>query len=183
MALTPSNMLPLGTSAPDFELPDPQNKLYTRDQCRQTNGLIVVFMCNHCPYVQHLKPALAELGRRAADMQIGMVGISANDIVNYPDDAPQYMANDVQQYGYTFPYLFDEDQQVAKAYDAACTPDFYVFNGDLELVYRGQFDASRPGNNVPVTGDDLYQALTALHQGQPVNSDQTPSVGCNIKWK
>lgn len=183
MALTPSNMVPLGTPAPDFELPDPTGKVYRLADVRGPNGLLVVFMCNHCPFVKHLKPALAEAGRRLAEKGVGMVGINSNDVTQYPDDAPEKMLEDIREFGYTFPYLYDESQAVARAYDAACTPDFYLFDKDLKLVYRGQFDDSRPGNGIPVTGADLYAAVDAMVEGRPVSPNQKPSIGCNIKWK
>lgn len=183
MALTESTMLPLGTTAPEFTLPDGEGKLHALNEIAQKNGLLVVFMCNHCPYVIHLKQALAEAGKRLADKGIGMVGISANDVANYPDDAPEKMVEDAQQFGYTFPYLYDESQQTAKAYDAACTPDFYLFDSAMKLVYRGQFDDSRPGNDKPVTGSDIYAAADAMVAGTPISQEQKPSIGCNVKWK
>ncbi|MBN1378359.1 MAG: thioredoxin family protein [Gammaproteobacteria bacterium] len=183
MSLTPSNMLPLGTIAPDFKLPDAQGKIFTRDEILQANGLLVVFMCNHCPYVVLLKEALAALGSKLQSLQIGMAGINANDVTNYPDDAPDKMLQDIKHFNYTFPYLYDESQATAKAYDAACTPDFFLFDQELRLVYRGQFDEARPGNGVPVTGKDLYAAIDALVAGKPINTQQKPSMGCNIKWK
>jgi peroxiredoxin len=183
MSLTPSNMIPLGTRAPSFELPDGRGQRYGLEDVRGENGLLVVFMCNHCPYVKHLKTALVEAGNKLAAMGVGMVGINSNDVANYPDDAPEKMVEDAETYGYPFPYLYDETQEVAKAYDAACTPDFYLFDKDLKLVYRGQFDDSRPGSDAPVTGRDLYAAVEAMVGGEPVPADQTPSMGCNIKWK
>lgn len=183
MALTPSNMLPLGIQAPDFTLPDASGNTHTLDSVKKANGLLVVFMCNHCPYVIHLKEALAEAANKLAALGVGMVGINSNDIANYPDDAPDKMLLDVAKYSYSFPYLFDESQTVAKAYDAACTPDFYLFNGEAKLVYRGQFDGSRPGNDEPVNGKDLYDAVDALLAGGEITAEQKPSVGCNIKWK
>lgn len=183
MTLTPSNMLPLGTAAPGFELPDGAGHLYQIESIKKANGLLVVFMCNHCPYVVYLKEALADAGKKLAAINVGMVGINANDVVNYPDDAPHEMLQDVARYGYTFPYLYDETQQIAKAYDAACTPDFFLFDKDLKLVYRGQFDDSRPGNNQAVTGDDLWAAVDAMVVGRSIADEQKPSMGCNIKWK
>lgn len=183
MSLTPSNMIPLGTVAPDFRLPDAAGRINTRNDVVRVNGLLVVFMCNHCPYVVLLKHALAELGNKLQDLKIGMVGINANDIANYPADAPDKMLQDIARYDYPFPYLYDESQETAKAYHAACTPDFYLFDGDQSLVYRGQFDDARPGNNVAVTGKDLYAAVDALVEGRPVSKEQKPSMGCNIKWK
>ncbi|MFT5162119.1 MAG: peroxiredoxin [Alteromonadaceae bacterium] len=183
MSLTPSNMLPLGTKAPDFSLPTGADELFSRDQLLKENGLLVVFMSNHCPFVIHLADDLAKLGERMDKMNIGMVGINANDVVSYPADSPQNMVLEAEQRGYRFPYLFDQSQQVAKAYEAACTPDFFLFDGQLKLVYRGQFDASSPGNDVAVSGDSLYQALNCLSKGQAVATNQRPSVGCNIKWR
>lgn len=183
MALTPSTMLPLGTQAPDFSLADGNGEVFNLNQLMQANGLLVVFMSNHCPYVIHLAEGLAKLGREIGDYGVGMVGINANDVESYPADSPEKMVLESQSRGYTFPYLFDATQDVAKACEAACTPDFFLFDGNRKLVYRGQFDASRPGNNLPVTGEDLYAALEALKNQRPIDANQTPSVGCNIKWK
>lgn len=183
MSLTPSNMVPLGSLAPDFTLPDAQGTVFKRDDLVMSKGLLIVFMCNHCPYVKLMKEALADMGKKLQMLDIGMVGINANDVASYPDDAPEQMLRDVESYGYTFPYLFDEDQSVAKAYQAACTPDFFLYDGRLHLIYRGQFDGARPGNGVPVTGEDLYAAVDAMINGKPVSADQKPSMGCNIKWK
>ena len=183
MAETPSTMLPLGTKAPPFRLPDPQGKWVSLDGFKDAPALLVVFMCNHCPYVKHIRSQFAELAKEYQAKGVGVVGINSNDIANYPDDAPEKMAEEIKQVGYTFPYLYDESQEVAKAYRAACTPDFYLFDGDRRLVYRGQFDASRPGSGRPVTGADLRTALDAVLAGRPVPSNQRPSLGCNIKWK
>jgi peroxiredoxin len=183
MALTPSTMLPLGTPAPDFALPDPAGRLVALADFQDAPGLVVVFMCNHCPYVRHLRGGLAQFGRDVQARGLAMVGISANDALNYPEDAPAKMAAEARAAGYTFPYLFDESQAVAKAYRAACTPDFYLFDAERRLVYRGQFDDSRPGNGKPVTGRDLRAAVESLLAGQTVASEQKPSLGCNIKWK
>ncbi len=183
MALTPSNMLPLGTPAPDFSLPDVYGHLISRRDFRSRPGLLVVFMCNHCPYVIHLRRALAQLARDYMPRGITMVGINSNDVERYPADSPANMAAEVKSAGYIFPYLYDADQTVARAYQAACTPDFFLFDAAERLVYRGQFDDSRPGNGRPVTGKDLRAALDAVLAGQPVSAQQTPSVGCNIKWK
>ena len=184
MALTPSNMLELGTQAPNFTLPDGSGQQnYSRDQLFGANGLLVVFMSNHCPYVIHLADALAKLSGEIGDYGVGMVGINSNNVVAYPADSPAKMVEEVANRGYQFPYLFDESQAVAKAYDAACTPDFYLFDGEQKLVYRGRFDNSNPGNGKPVTGQDLYQALEALKAGQPQTARQIPSMGCNVKWK
>ncbi|QKT02953.1 thioredoxin family protein [Ectothiorhodospiraceae bacterium 2226] len=183
MALTPSTMLALGTPAPDFALPDPTGRQYTLADFADQPALLVVFMCNHCPYVKHIR---SELARFAADYQprgLAVVGINANDISQKPDDSPAKMAEEARSVGYTFPYLFDETQAVAKAYMAACTPDFFLFDKARRLVYRGQFDESRPGNNLPVTGNDLRAAAEAALAGEPLPADQKPSIGCNIKWK
>jgi len=183
MALTPSTMLPLGTPAPDFRLPDTQGRVVSRRDFQNHPGLLVVFMCNHCPYVIHLRSALAQLARDYIPRGLGMVGINSNDVERYPADSPARMAAEVKAAGYSFPYLYDADQSVARAYQAACTPDIFLFDAAGRLVYRGQFDDSRPGNGRPVTGRDLRAALDALLAGQPVPTQQTPSVGCNIKWQ
>ena len=183
MALTPSTMLPLGTVAPDFRLPDPGGKLVGRADFQAAPALLVLFICNHCPYVKHLRSGLAQLGRDYTPRGVAIVAISANDAVNYPGDSPVRMAAEAKSAGYTFPYLHDESQAVAQAYRAACTPDFFLFDQARRLVYRGQFDDSRPGNAVPVTGKDLRAALDAVLAGQPVAAAQQPSLGCNIKWK
>jgi peroxiredoxin len=183
MAETPSTMAPLGMKAPDFTLPDPAGKLVSLAEVQGASGLLVMFICNHCPYVKHLAAGLADFGREYQERGIGVVAIAANDADNYPQDGPEAMASEAQERGYTFPYLFDETQGVAKSYTAACTPDFFLFNGDLELVYRGQFDSSRPNSGLPVTGEDLRAAADALLAGEPVSEEQRPSVGCNIKWK
>jgi peroxiredoxin len=183
MALTPSTMLSLGTAAPDFSLPDPDGKRIGLLDFPDAPALLVVFMCNHCPYVQHIRPGLAQLGREYQARSVAVIGISANDVVNYPEDAPAKMAEEIRRAGYTFPYLYDADQAVAKAYRAACTPDFFLFDRQRKLVYRGQMDDSRPGSGVPVTGRDLRLALEAVLAGQPVPAGQKPSLGCNIKWK
>ena len=185
MALTPSTMmLELGATAPDFSLPEPATgKTVTLADFKGAPGLLVVFMCNHCPYFQHIRHALAEFAREYQARGLKVVGINANDAANHPDDSPAKMVEEVKAIKYTFPYLYDETQEVAKAYHAACTPDLYLFDKDFKLVYRGQFDSSRLGNNVPVTGADLRAAADALLSGKPVSPDQKPSIGCNIKWK
>jgi peroxiredoxin len=183
VAATPSTMLPLGTLAPDFALPDPDGKTICLSDFEGTPALLVVFICNHCPFVQHVAGELAVLGRDLAGRGVGMVGISSNDVAAYPDDSPERMAEEAARHGWTFPYLYDDTQEVAKAYRAACTPDAYLFDGDRRLVYRGQLDDSRPGNGVPVTGGDIRAAVEAVLVGQPVPEDQKPSVGCSIKWK
>jgi peroxiredoxin len=183
MALTPSTMLPLGTTAPDFKLPDTNGKTVSLADSKDKSALLVLFICNHCPYVKHIRTGLAELGREYASRSVAIVGINSNDVANYPDDSPAKMKEEARAAGYTFPYLYDESQAVAKAYRAACTPDIYLFDKDRKLVYRGQFDDSRPGNGIPVTGKDLRAALDAVLAGKPVSPNQKTSMGCNIKWK
>jgi peroxiredoxin len=176
-------MLPLGTPAPGFALPDTTGRVFTLKDFRDHPALLVMFICNHCPYVKHIRTELARLGRDYTDRGVAIVAINANDVASYPDDSPARMAQEVKAAQYVFPYLFDETQTVAKAYKAACTPDFFLFDRDRKLVYRGQLDDSRPGNDVPLTGRDLRAALDALLNGQPIPNNQKPSVGCNIKWK
>lgn len=184
MARTPSTMLELGTKAPDFTLTDVvTNKTVSLSDFDDSTTLLVIFMCNHCPYVKNIKPGLVEFANDYDEEDLGIVAISSNEIENYPDDGPEKMAEDAGKYGYPFPYLFDETQEVAKAYYAACTPDFFLFNEDRELAYRGQFDDSRPGNDEPVTGKDLREAVDKLLDDGSVVEDQKPSLGCNIKWK
>jgi peroxiredoxin len=183
MVTTASTMLPLGTEAPDFELADPAGTKYGRDDFADAPALVVAFICNHCPYVQHIRGRWAEAASDLQARDVAVVGINSNDPDAYPADSPAAMATEVDRYGYTFPYLFDETQEVAKAYRAACTPDFYVFGADRRLAYRGQFDDSRPSNGKPVTGADLTAAVDAVLAGQPVPEPQHPSMGCNIKWK
>jgi peroxiredoxin len=183
MALTPSTMLPLGTTAPDFQLPDTNGKTVSLAQFRDKTALVVVFMCNHCPYVIHIRAGLAQFANDYAAKNVATIGINSNDVKNYPADSPAKMKDEIKSAGYNFPYLYDESQAVAKAYRAACTPDIYLFDRGLRLVYRGQFDASRPGNGVPVTGKDLRTALDAVLAGKTVSTMQAPSMGCNIKWK
>jgi peroxiredoxin len=183
MAKTPSTMLALGTRAPDFRLPDTAGAPVARDDRASAPGLLVMFLCNHCPYVQHIREGLAEFAREYQARGLAIVGINSNDAASYPDDSPEKMRVEKQRFGYVFPYLHDESQAVAKAYAAACTPDFFLFDGARKLVYRGQFDDSRPGNGAPVTGRDLRAACDALLSGRPIAADQRPSIGCNIKWK
>lgn len=184
MARTESTMLPLGTSAPEFALNDvTTHQRWTTQSASGPKGILVMFLCRHCPFVKHLQSALAQLGRDYQNKGIGIAAISSNDASAHPDDAPESLAEQAREVGFTFPYLYDETQQVARAYNAVCTPDFFLFDSDQKLVYRGQFDSSRPGNEVPITGHDLRAALDALIAGQPVNPDQHPSLGCNIKWK
>lgn len=184
MARTPSNMLPLGTKAPEFNLPDTVSaRQLDLDEIRGEKGTLVMFICNHCPFVKHVNPELRRLGEEYQEKGIALVAISSNDVENYPDDSPELMKKTAAEEGYTFPYLYDETQEVAKAYDAACTPDFYLFDEKLDLVYRGQLDDSRPGNDLPLNGEDLRNAIDALLEGNEISTDQKPSIGCNIKWK
>jgi len=183
MALTPSTMLPLGTTAPDFKLPDTDGKIISPTSFKDKAALLVIFMCNHCPYVIHIRTGLAQLANDYAAKSVGIVGINSNDVKNYPADSPAKMKDEVKTAGYTFPYLYDETQAVAKAYHAACTPDLFLFDRGRRLVYRGQFDASRPGNGIPVTGKDLRAAIDAVLAGKPTSELQVASIGCNIKWK
>lgn len=183
MVLTPSTMLPLGTLAPDFRLPDTGGRSVTRADFAQAPALVVMFICNHCPFVQHIRAGLAQFGRDYQPRGAALVAISANDAATHPQDGPDAMREEARRSGYTFPYLYDESQAVARAYRAACTPDFFLFDAARRLVYRGQFDDSRPGNGIPVTGADLRAALDATLAGRPVPGEQRPSIGCNIKWK
>ncbi|HEY6445655.1 MAG TPA: thioredoxin family protein [Acidobacteriaceae bacterium] len=184
MAATESAMLELGTQAPHFSLRDVRDgKTHTTASLAGPKGLLVMFICAHCPFVKHVEQQLAQIGEDYRKSGVGIVAISANDAVNYPDDAPPGLARQAQNLRFSFPYLYDETQEVARAYDAKCTPDFFLFDGAGKLVYRGQLDASRPGNGVPVTGSDLRGALDALVAGQPIHPEQRPSIGCNIKWK
>ena len=184
MAEVPSTrILPLGSIAPEFELSDPAGQLFTLDDVRGPNGLLVMFVCNHCPFVIHLAKALAAFADECEAAGVGVVAINSNDVANYPADAPDKMAMFASESGWSFPYLHDADQSIAKAYVAACTPDFYLFDGALSLTYCGQFDNSRPRNSEPITGSDLRAALTAQITGQPPLDVQRPSTGCNIKWK
>jgi peroxiredoxin len=176
-------MLRLGTRAPDFSLPDTAGRIVSRDDFRDAPALLVVFMCNHCPYVKHVRKAFTGLAREYQEKGVAVVGINANDAEEYWDDNPDRMAEAVEYFGYTFPYLYDETQEVAKAYRAACTPDFFIFDGEQKLVYRGQFDDSRPRSYITATGADLRAALDAVLAGRPVSPEQKPSTGCNIKWK
>lgn len=184
MALTPSTMLPLGTPAPDFNLPDAvSGKTQNLNQLKSDKATVVMFICNHCPYVKHIQHELVNVANDYQPKGIHFIAINANDAANYPEDAPDKMCEVAQQLDYPFPYLFDETQEVAKAYQAACTPDFYVFDKDLKCVYRGQFDEARPGNNIPVTGKDLRTVLDCILANKPIDLQQKPSMGCNIKWK
>jgi peroxiredoxin len=180
----PSTMLALGTKAPEFELPDvTDGRIVSLSDFGTKRGLLVMFICRHCPYVRHVHEELARLGRDFADSELGIVAICSNDIDEYPEDRPESLAEEAREAGYVFPYLFDETQEVAKAYTAACTPDFFLFDADRALVYRGQLDESRPSNGLPVTGADLRAAIDALLSGEPVSKDQRASIGCGIKWR
>jgi peroxiredoxin len=183
MALTPSTMVPLGSPAPDFSLPDTEGRTVKLADFEKAPALLVAFICNHCPYVKHIRSAFAALTAEYAAKGVAIVGISSNDAAAYPDDSPEKMKTEKASAGYVFPYLYDESQDVAKAYHAACTPDFFFYDADRKLAYRGQMDASRPGNDKPNDGADLRAALDAVLAGQPVPGQQWPSIGCNIKWK
>ncbi len=183
MVLTPSTMLELGTAAPEFSLPDTDGKTVSLSDFADARALLVMFICNHCPYVKHVADGIAKLGREYQGKGVGVVAIMSNDVANYPDDSPEKMKQEKASRGYTFAYLYDESQQAAKAYRAACTPDFFVFDADRKLVYRGQLDDSRPDSGIPVTGKDLRAALDVVLAGQTVSADQKPSMGCNIKWQ
>lgn len=179
-----SSMLPLGTSAPAFQLRDVvTGQTYSLDSFTDKRALLVMFICRHCPYVVHVEQELAKIGRDYQKTDMGIIAISSNDAVGYPDDAPPKLKEMAQRLGFTFPFCHDESQEVAKAYRAACTPDFYLFDQDRHLAYRGQLDESRPGNNTPVTGRDLRAAIENVLTGKPVDSNQRPSIGCSIKWK
>ncbi len=179
----PSTMLALGTKAPEFELPDvTDGRIVSLSDFGAKRALLVMFICRHCPYVKHVREELARLGRDFADSELAIVAISSNDVEEYPEDRPESLAEEAREAGYAFPYLFDESQEVAKAYTAACTPDFFLFDADRALVYRGQLDDSRPSNGLPVTGKDLRAAIDAVLSGRPVSEDQRASIGCSIKW-
>jgi peroxiredoxin len=184
MALTESTMLELGTTAPDFALTDVvSGKTVRRDDFRGKDALLVMFICAHCPYVKHIEKTLGPLGKDYASKSLAIVAISSNDVTTHPADSPEGLKAQAQAQGFPFPYLYDETQDVAHAYDAACTPDFFLFDKDRRLVYRGQYDSSRPNSGVPVTGEDLRAAIDLVLAGKPVSTDQRPSIGCNIKWK
>lgn len=183
MVLTPSTMLPLGTKAPDFSLVNVDGRTVSLADFKGKPALVVIFMCNHCPYVKHIANELARFTSEFIAKGVGIVGINSNDVGNYPADSPEQMVAEAEERGYQFPYLYDDTQDVAKAYHAACTPDFYLFDGEQRLVYRGQFDGSRPDSGIPVTGADLRAAIEAVLSGKAPAEDQRPSIGCNIKWK
>jgi peroxiredoxin len=182
MARTPSNMMPLGTPLPPFTLTDPTTQVTVNSSDLVGQAVMVVFICNHCPYVKHIGKRLGELGSQYHQQGVNFIAINSNDVANYPDDHPSLMGSFCQEYGITFPYLFDGDQQVAKAFNAACTPDFFLFDRDHQLIYRGQFDGARPSNDVAVSGADLEDAIKAMLANLPIPEDQIPSLGCNIKW-
>ena len=183
MVMTPSTMLPLGTKAPDFSLPDTEGKTISLSDFKDARAVLIIFMCNHCPFVKHIIDELVKLIKEYQQKGVAAIAINSNDVENYPEDRPDMMAKAVKEKGFTFAYLYDETQEVAKAYKAACTPDFFLFDKDKKLVYRGQMDDSRPGNDVPITGKDLRAVLDAVLEGKEVAAEQKPSMGCNIKWK
>ena len=183
MVQTPSVMTGLGTPAPDFSLPGTDGKIHTLGEFAGKRALLVMFICNHCPFVKLVADELAAMGREYQNRGAGMVAVNANNVATHPEDSPQKMVEEARRRGYTFPYLYDETQKVAHAYRAACTPDFFLYDAERKLVYRGQLDGARPGNGVAVTGADLRAALDAVLAGKPVAADQKPSIGCNIKWK
>jgi peroxiredoxin len=183
MVQTASTMMPLGTAAPEFSLPDTSGNMVSLSDFDGARALLVMFICNHCPFVKHVRLQIADMGAEYQEKGVGVVAIMSNDVTNHPNDSPEHMAEEIRQIGYTFPYLYDKTQAVAKAYRAACTPDFFLFDGNRKLAYRGQLDDSRPGNDKPVTGADLRAALDAVLVGSPVPEPQKPSIGCNIKWK
>ncbi|MDH5366360.1 MAG: thioredoxin family protein [Cyclobacteriaceae bacterium] len=184
MALTSSNMLPLGTIAPDFTLFDTvSEKKLSLNELKSDKATLIMFICNHCPYVKHMKEELVRIANDYMQDDVLVIAISSNDAEYYPEDAPDLMRKDAKKFEYPFPYLYDETQEIARAYQAACTPDFYLFDKNMKLVYRGQLDDSRPGNEIPLTGKDLRDAIEDLLKGNPIAENQVPSVGCNIKWK
>lgn len=184
MSQTPSNMLPLGTRAPNFRLLDTvSDEKLSLDSCKGLKGTLIMFICNHCPFVKHSNSTVTKLAKDYKSKGIDFIAISSNDVIKYPQDAPEFMKKTAVDEGYIFPYLYDQSQSVAKAYNAACTPDYYLFDSNLELFYRGQLDGSRPGNDIPVSGEDLISALNALLNKNPSPQNQKPSIGCNIKWR
>lgn len=183
MSVTPSTMIELGTKAPDFALPDTRGNEVSLEDFDEAELIVVVFMCNHCPFVKHVRQEIINVANDYKDKGVEFVAINSNDVENHPEDSPKQMALEAEKYNYPFPYLYDESQEVAKKYRAACTPDFYVFDKDRKLVYRGQLDDSRPGNDEPINGKDLRMALDETLAGDTVSIEQKPSMGCNIKWK
>ncbi len=184
MSLTPSNMLPLGTKAKNFNLMDTiSNSLISLQEAKGLKATVIMFICNHCPFVIHVNSEIVKIAKEYKSKGVNFIAISSNDVENYPQDSPEKMTQNAMDEGYIFPYLYDQTQEVAKAYQAACTPDFYVFNKDLELTYRGQLDNSRPGNNIPLSGSDLRHALNCILENKENKETQKPSMGCNIKWK
>lgn len=183
MVAVNSTMLPLGTTAPDFELPDAHGRMVALSDVAKGRPVLVAFVCNHCPYVRHIGPTFGRVAKQLDRMGVAVIGVNSNDIEHYPEDAPVQMVRTAEQWEWAFPYLLDEDQSVAKAYRAACTPDLFLFDADLALAYRGQFDPSRPRNNLPIDGSDLLAAARAVVAGEPVPEPQVPSIGCNIKWR
>jgi thiol-disulfide isomerase/thioredoxin len=184
MARTPSTMVTLGTIAPEFLLPDAvSGKQLSLDNIKGETATMIMFICNHCPFVKHINAELVKLAKDYKSKGIGFVAVNSNDVINHPNDSPELMTQVAKELKYPFPYLYDESQETAKAFDAACTPDFFIYDKDLRLVYRGQLDDSRPGNEIPVTGKDIRHALNCLVNNEPVSQEQRPSIGCNIKWK
>jgi peroxiredoxin len=184
MAKTPSNMVSLGTLAPDFTLYDVISKNNKNlNELRGEKGSVIMFICNHCPYVKHVNKTIVDLANKFNDDGINFIAISSNDVINYPEDSPELMKLNAKEYNFIFPYLYDESQEIAKKYDAACTPDFYLYNNELRLIYRGQLDDSRPGNGIECSGDDLDYAISCLLSNNENDKVQKPSIGCNIKWK
>ena len=184
MARVPSMMIPLNSRAPDFILPEVVNELiFSLQQMKGKTATVIVFICNHCPFVKNINPQLIQLAHDYANEGVHVIAISSNDVMQYPEDGPQNMKKIAQQLKYPFPYLFDETQEVAKAYNAACTPDFFIYDSNLLLTYRGQLDDSRPGNDIPVSGKDIRAALASMINGDPVTTNQKPGIGCSIKWK
>jgi len=183
MALRESRMPPLGAAAPSFRLPDPEDRIYGLEDFEEAPALLVAFLCNHCPYVQHILPGFAAFAREYEPMGLAIIAISANDVMVYPQDGPKEMARVARQHGFEFPYVYDESQETALAYQAVCTPDLFLYDGARKLAYRGQFDDSRPGSDTPVTGASLRAAADAVLAGRAPGADQRPSIGCSIKWK
>lgn len=184
MAATPSRMVPLGTKAPDFVLPDTiSGKIFSLQELKSDKGTLIMFICNHCPFVKHVNKELVKLANDYIPKKISFIAISSNDVKNYPEDSPERMKQIAKELGYPFPYLYDESQEVARNYNAACTPDFFLYDKNLNLVYRGQLDDSRPSNGIPVTGKDIRNAFDNILAEKPILTEQKPSIGCNIKWK